>query len=344
MAYIEKRRTGKGEVRYRVQIRRKGQPDLNRTFRTAARAKAWALQVEAGVEYPRVKHTLADAMRDYALEVSPTKRGGRWERVRLAALGKLEIAGLPIATIDSDRIGKWRNARLLEVGPATVRRELNLLQSVFEVARREWKWIRTNPVKDVRKPQEPPARRRGVKDTELAALAAKAQDAGYREVLAGFELGIETGMRAGEMWSLEREQIDLNAGVARLERTKNGDARDVALSPRAIEIIRGLLADERPMLFTITNAVRDGLFRKLRTLAGIPDLHFHDSRSEAVSRLSRRLPIMELAAQIGHRDLNSLNSYYQPSAADRAKRLRASAHTRPQPRPRPSGGVRRQGK
>jgi len=213
---------------------------------------------------------------------------------------------------------------------------MNLLTSVFETAKSEWHWIPANPCRGVRKPSEPPPRRRGVKEGELERLGEKLSGRAGKEVLAGFELGIETGMRAGEMWGLERDQIDLKHAVVHLDETKNGDKRDVALSPRSVSIIRELLADGRVQLFTVLNSVRDGLFRKARDAAGIPDLHFHDSRSEAVSRLSKILKVQDLADQIGHRDLNSLMSYYKPSAHDRAKQLGA-ALTKRSPRKRPTG-------
>jgi integrase len=229
---------------------------------------------------------------------------------------------------------------LKEVGPATVRREMNLLQAVYEAARREWKWVRVNPFRDVRKPVEPPARRRGVPQAEFDKLAPHLTGPAGREVLAGFELGIETGMRAGEMWGLERGQIDLEAGVAHLTLTKNGDARDVALSPRARAIVQGLLEDGRPELFAITTASRDALFRKARNAAGIPDLHFHDSRSEAVIRLSKVLDVLQLAEQIGHRNLNSLQMYFRQPASERARLLGAPRKKRSPPR-QPSAASRR---
>lgn len=341
MAYFEKRITKKGVVRWRVQIRRLGLPDLSRTFRTRAHGEQWARGIEGGYEVaPSGKHTLLQALRRYAQEVSPTKRGARWERLRLKAMEEDEIAKVAIAMIDSDRWGKWRDARLKEVGPATVRREMNLLQAVYEAARREWKWVRVNPFRDVRKPAEPPARRRGVSQDEFDNLAKKLTGPAAQEVLAGFELGIETGMRAGEMWGLERGQIELAAGVAHLTITKNGDARDVALSPRAIAIMEGLLEDGRPTLFTITSASRDALFRKARNAAGISDLHFHDSRSEAVIRLSKKLGVLELAEQIGHRDLNSLQAYYRQPAAERARLLGEPRRRRSPPR-RPTAASRR---
>lgn len=321
MAYFERR----GD-RWRVQIRRRG-VEQSRTFRTKAQAKEWALQVEAGItgdKRPQGRQTVLEAFRKYAKDISPTKRGKRWEQVRLKALEGSPIAKLRIVQVNGETIGDWRNARLKEVSAATVKREMNLLTSVFETAKSEWHWIPTNPCRGVRKPSEPPARRRGVKDGELERLAVRLSGTAGKEVLAGFELGIETGMRAGEMWSLSRDQIDLEHAVAHLDKTKNGDKRDVALSPRAVEILRALLADERVQLFTVRNSVRDALFRKARDAAGIPDLHFHDSRSEAVSRLSKILKVQDLADQIGHRDLNSLMSYYKPSAKDRAKQLGAA--------------------
>jgi integrase len=340
VAYFEKRITRKGEVRWRVQVRRRG-ADETRTFRTKSRAREWALQVEAGITgeaRPLGKHTVLEALRRYAVEVSPAKRGGRWEVVRLKAFEREPLdpfVALPLGHVAENHVAAWRDRRLKQVGSSTVRREMNLLASIFELARREWKWIRANPFRDVRKPPEPPARRRGVKASELAALKARAESSAEREVVAGFELGIETGMRAGEMWGLGPEQID--GAVAHLEMTKNGDSRDVALSPRAGEIISGLLADGRPQLFTISNAVRDVLFRRLRDLAGLPDLHFHDSRSEAAWRLSKKLKIQDLADQFGWRDLNSLLFYYKPSAADRAMQLAADEpRTKRSPRKLPS--------
>lgn len=341
MAYFEKRTTKKGVVRWRAQIRRLGLPDLNRTFRTKAHAEQWARALEGGFEAPVVgKHTLLAAMRRYAQEVSPTKRGKRWEQLRLKAMEDDPIVRVAMAAIDSDRWGKWRDRRLEEVAPATVRREMNLLHALYEEARRGWKWVRINPFLDVRKPQEPPARRRGVKEGELEKMAEHLVGPVGQEVLLGFELGIETGMRAGEMWSLERAQVDLDARVAHLTRTKNGDARDVALSPRAAVIVAGLLEDGRKHLFTSSIASRDALFRKARKAAGIADLHFHDSRAEAVNRLSKKLGVLELAEQIGHRDLRSLQLYYRQPAEERARLLDDSRTKRP-PRKRPSAASRR---
>lgn len=319
---------GKG---WRAQIRRLGHKPLSKTFPLKGQARAWADKTEEALLIGRrpdtTKHTLANAFQRYAKEVSPSKRGSRWEQLRLAALGLHPLARHPIAAVTSDDIGRMRDDSLAgrhrkrAVSGSTVRREMNLLDSVFEAARKEWKWIGVNPVKDARKPAEPDARRRRVSDAERKTMTEHLTGPAGVQVAAGFELGIETGMRAGEMWSLERPQIDLKGRVAHLLKTKNGAQRDVSLSPKAVRLIRAQLTDGRQRLFTCTSAVRDALFRKARIAAGIPDLHFHDSRAEAVWRLSKKLNVLELAEQIGHRDLRSLQSYYRDSAIERAKKL-----------------------
>lgn len=321
MATVSKH--GKG---WRAQIRRLGHPPQSRTFPLKSQAWEWAAKAErevlTGIIAPS-KHTLGAALERYARDESPKKRGGRWEQYRLRAdpIRLATMAAKPIGQVTANDLSLWRDRRLKAVSNATVRREMNLLESLFEVARLEWKWVQVNPMKDVTKPTEPRSRRRRIKDAEVRAIAPRLTGPSGLEVLAGFRLAIETGMRAGEMWTLERPQIDLKRRVVKLLKTKNGDERDVALSTAAVTIIRTLLKDGRPRLFTTTNAVRDTLFRKARDGAGVVNLHFHDSRTEAIYRLSKKLDTLELARQIGHRDPKSLLFYYEADAAEMARKL-----------------------
>jgi integrase len=93
----------------------------------------------------------------------------------------------------------------------------------------------------------------------------------------------------------------------------------VPLSTRAVEILRALPRSSAPA-FDIHPSIRDALWRKYRP-KDLLDLHFHDTRSEAVSRLSKKFDVLQLARVIGHRDLNSLLIYYKESASEMAKRL-----------------------
>ena len=76
-----------------------------------------------------------------------------------------------------------------------------------------------------------------------------------------------------------------------------------------------------PLVFSLSSANLDALFRKAKARALIDDLHFHDTRHEGITRLSRRLPILALARAVGHRDLRMLQIYYNESGEDLAKML-----------------------
>jgi integrase len=137
---------------------------------------------------------------------------------------------------------------------------------------------------------------------------------------------METAMRAGEIRSLTRARVDVKARVAYLPDTKNGDDREVPLTKDAIALLDCMPKGE---LWEDLNAgSHDALFRKAKKRAGIgtvrgEHLTFHDLRAEALTRLSKKVPLITLAAIAGHRDLNSLQGYYRESASDIAARLDA---------------------
>ncbi len=319
MASYEKR----GKV-WRVRIMRDGQK-VSATFPTKQQAAAWAMQREAeltGVRLP--DKTLADALERFRLKVAPTRKGARWEELRLLVMESATIARRPLARLTGADIATWRDGRLGEVAPATVAREMALLRTVLETARREWHWLRDKPMADVRVPKSPPSRKRRVPQDEIdrvtLALGITDTETATAENRTGlaFLFAVETAMRAGEILGLR--WTDVHARHVVLPRTKNGDVREVPLSARAREILSALPRD-KATCFDVHPGTRDALWRRAVKAAKIADLHFHDSRAEAIWRLSKKLDVMEIATMIGHRDINSLRLYYNTSADELADRL-----------------------
>lgn len=322
MATISKRAGPRG-VRWRAQVRKRGRKPVSRTFRTKAEADSWAALEESTGTAAAGRYTVADAFDRWEREEAPRRPGGRWEGLRIAAWRRQEWAAKRLSYLTQGDVADLRAAWLGRVSGATVAREMTLLATILEAARRDWGWLGANPARGVRRPPEPPPRRRGITADEIDRIVLALGFLGVVErpghqVAVAFLLALETAMRAGEMIGLAWERVDLERRVARLPKTKNGDAREVALSARAVELLR-LLPASRP--FTISSASLDALFRKARDRAGIADLHFHDSRGEAITRLAKRLDVLELARMIGHRDLNSLMFYYRASAEEIAAKL-----------------------
>ena len=81
------------------------------------------------------------------------------------------------------------------------------------------------------------------------------------------------------------------------------------------------MASGREELFRVADSSRDALFRKALGRLGIADLHFHDARGEALTRMSRRVDILTLQKISGHIDIGQIAYYYRETPADIAKRL-----------------------
>ena len=330
---------------WRAEVRRKNIPPQSATFDTKAEAVAWAHEIEAGVRKGVAGvHTLAEAIERYRRDVAPNRGGARWEDLRLARIARdWTPARKRLADLTAADFAAWRDARLQEVAPATVGREMTIVRGVLEVARKEWGWIATQPMAEVRAPREPPPRRRRMTQDEIKRVcmalgyrAGQAPQRASQRVALAFLFAIETAMRSGEIVGMH--WADVHPRYVVLPRTKNGDRREVPLSAAAREILALLPRGAGPV-FGLTSAVRDVLFREARDAAAIKNLRFHDSRAEAVWRLSKKLDVLQLARMVGHRDLRSLQIYYNESADELSKRLDAFEDAqRPQrgrPRPRP---------
>jgi len=308
----------------------------SQSFQTKAEARAWAeraeSEIELGVHATAGTARLGDAMQRYADEISSKRESGRWEIIRLRQMQRHKIARVRLDRLQPAHIAEWRDDRLEAVKPASVRREFNLLRSVLEQCRREWRLIASNPSDDVRKPgNSRPRDQRVIPDDADRIALALGFDAADPEIrtmqqraAVAFLLAIESGMRAGEIVSLTWDQVYLDKRFVHLDRTKNGDERDVPLTSRAVELIEILESgrqDGDDRMLELNRTQLDSHFRKGRDHSGLRHIAFHDSRHEAITRLARKVDVMTLARLVGHRDLRSLLTYYNESAADIAQRL-----------------------
>lgn len=284
-----------------------------KTFPTKREAVAWANDQEAQGYLP--SKTLADAIERYK-PVAEKHKGSQSELSRLNQIASDDLAKIQLERITSAKIADYRDRRLLAVAPVSVRRELIILSSLFELAKNEWQWIRENPLKTVKKPIPAPARRRGVAQVEIDTICEKLSTMRVGPQVADmFLLSIETGMRLGELLSLRWDGV--GEKYATLQETKNGDIRRVPLSEKAREIVSRRKDIDPDSVFTLSQHVASQTFRR----ATINGVHFHDARSEAITRLSKKLDVMQLAKMIGHRDLKSLMFYYAEKPEDIADRL-----------------------
>ena len=103
--------------------------------------------------------------------------------------------------------------------------------------------------------------------------------------------------------------------------TKTGRGRDVALSTRAVQLLELLPPTTKAGCFGMTSLQLYPIFRKLKQKAAIEGLNFHDTRHEAITRLAKKMPVLALARNVGHSDINQLMTYYNEPAENLARIL-----------------------
>ena len=285
----------------------------SKSFATKREATAWGNEKEQNGLAPR--KTLSDLIEKYR-PIAEKHRGYQAELSRMNHLAGSDIGNVLLDRITPARLAEYRDSRLKEVAPVSVRREMIILSAMFKIAVDEWGWLSSNPLGTVKKPSPSKARMRGITSEEIETICKNlAPMRAGKQVEAMFLFAIETGMRLSEILSIQWE--DVSDKTVFLQRTKNGDSRTVPLSLKAREIIAGRRGIDPESVFTLAAHTASKAFQR----ASVSGVHFHDSRSEAITRLSKKLEVMQLAKMIGHRDLRSLMIYYAEKAEEMADKL-----------------------
>nr|WP_272927643.1 tyrosine-type recombinase/integrase [Burkholderia thailandensis] len=271
--------------------------------------------------------------REYVEKVSDKKAGARAEALRLRAFEKdfPDLAALKLSEFKTPHLVEWRDARLKKVKPGSVVREINLIRNVFYTARDEWQWLTHNPFIGLKIPQEGAPRDRRIDPwgevrpicRALGYVAGKAPETKSQETALAFLVALRSAMRAGEILQLGRANCDLQkrvAVVAHKMQRLTGKPRSIPFTRETARLLAPVADRER--FFTIDSSSLDALFRKTKKSLKIDDLHFHDSRAEALTRLARRVDVLTLSKISGHSDLRMLSEvYYRESAEDIAARI-----------------------
>ncbi|MDQ9444734.1 site-specific integrase [Escherichia coli] len=357
MATIRKR----GNYQWEAQIRKRGFPSQTKTFNTKVEADAWAKMIESemarGVWLSRSEAestTLYEALTRYEKEIVPDKKGAVQDRSLVRILKGTHLAKNYMASIRSADVAKLRDEWLKIYAPATVLRRLALLSHVFNVSRKEWGMESLlNPVEAIRKPHPKNSRTRRLEALPLVSeqtgvTSGKELANEIEHIIAATHslvlpaiilLALETAMRRSEIAELRWRFIDLDRRVAHLPDTKNGNARDVPLSTKAITILSSLKEHSKPAADKVFDMRADAITRafdravkrareryeKTNSLCEesfLKDLRFHDLRHEATSRLAEIFPMHELTKITGHKDPRMLMRYYHPKAEDLALKLK----------------------
>ncbi len=154
----------------------------------------------------------------------------------------------------------------------------------------------------------------------------------YGAVIASMaRFGSETGLRPGELFALDRADLDggfvdvrraASSPVREIRPPKNGRSRRVVLSPRAASAAELCPRLHETRLFATPTGRQlwapafSTLWRPVRHAAGLPEVTLHHLRHYCATRLLEAgLEAWEVAVQLGHTDGGALvmSTYGHPS-------------------------------
>ncbi|MDA3440045.1 site-specific integrase [Acinetobacter bereziniae] len=320
---------------YRIQIQIDGKR-ISCTRDTIKECEQWAARTileskiaqndeEKGVKPKITFRELLDQYYNNVGQFKESRSSRDWMKGQLSKFDEKFgfLSGTSIYEINPKQLTNWRNKRSLEVGANTVLKEISFYSALFTYAQKELFLLEENPWLLISKPKKPKARARRIHPSEIdLILKALNYEMGDVPVLPqhfvawGFLFAIETAVRRGELLSLHKK--DVHKDHIHLPKTKNGEPRNVPLSEEAKVLLTLIKHTGKKVIPQSENAFRL-MWEKRKALVGLNDLHFHDTRHEAISRLVRvkKLPVEVLAKITGHKKIDVLvNTYYNPNAQD----------------------------
>ena len=347
MANISERKTKSGESRYQVIVRLKGYPPQVATFKRKTDAANWAKQTEAAILEGRFfkgsqarKATFADLVDRYIESVVPVRHkhpiANKAIRYHLA-WWKEHLGPYYLSDITPARIAELRDMLLKSPArtgaghskkdkdgatktksSATVIRYLASLSVMLSVAADEWGLIDQNPAQKVKRPRDESARVRFLSDDERHALLKVCRESSNPYLYIVVVLALSTGARYSEIMNLRWRDVDLERGVARLEKTKNRERRALPLAHEALQQVKALaeISACKPANFLFARAdgkapmeIRKHWLNAVED-AGIEDFRFHDLRHSAASYLAMNgATLAEIAEVLGHKTLQMVKRY-----------------------------------
>lgn len=332
MAEIEKRKSKKGEISYRVKVRLKGCPAQYATFKRLTDAKRWEQQTESAIREGRYfkaseakRHTLAEAIDRYVENILPRKPKialkqypqYQWWKEQLGNFLLVDITPALLAE-HRDKLAATKTPKGGLKTPATINRYLAALSHLFTIAIKEWEWMENNPLRKISKLKEPRGRDRYLSDDERDRLLKACKESDTPYLYLAVILAISTGARKMEIFGLRWERIDFDRNVIVLNETKNGDCRSLTLAGYALNLMQTYSRlcnfPKTGWLFPSERVDKPIDLRKswdkALKQAGVSDFKFHDLRHTAASYLAmNNATVPQIAEVLGHKTLQMVKRY-----------------------------------
>ena len=325
MASIYKR-NGK----WRVEIRKKGSKGIHKSFIVKDDAIRFARETEVKIEQGLYQDlTLAkttklkDVLVQYRDRVSINKKGYEQERYKINKISRSDIADKTLSQLTPLVLFEYIEQQKKLYTASTINKSITIINLALKFAERFLGIVlNNNPLKFIKRLKESNFIGQVIEPHEEALLLKHAEFSKLYWLKTAIILGIDCGLRRGEILKLKAEDINFKNNTAVLRDTKNGEIREIGLSQRAIQEIKKLPVAIDGKLFPSKRIDTFSFYyNQLQRRSGVKK-RFHDTRHTFASRKAMQgWSITEIAAQGGWKQLQVLKRYTHIKAEYLAKKM-----------------------
>jgi integrase len=318
---------------WQATIKRKGHPLQIKTFAGKAPAAAWARRIETSMDNGSWIDTRAQD--SHMIEDIIDKLVYSYERFGLEVvvpkMGQLNMLkryfqGCSIHDLTCDDILTFAAERRRTVKASTLQYQLYYFKQAISHSR-----IRTEvnavgmAIEELKRKKIIMGSVRRDRRLEKGEYELLMKTAGSHWIAAAIDIAIESGMRQGEIHSLSEANIDYDKRLITIWRKdKHAEGgKKKAIIPLLKGVREALVRHQHHFgssstLFAVKRAASiSDKVAKLCKKAGVEDLHFHDLRHEAITRMFERgMTVTQVRVVSGHSSLDQLSRYVNLRAED----------------------------
>lgn len=223
-----------------------------------------------------------------------------------------------ISPIDIERmkteLRKGVNKRGKPFAAATIKHQLVIIRRLYNLARMWNLYDGKNPIDSVSMPKVDNQQTEFLTDEELTRLLDTLETWPFRESAAFIRFALFTGLRRGELFKLQWDDVDFERGIITLKDPKSGKTESIPVSGEAMEVLRTLEVISS-FVFPGENGKQrsnfHGPWRRIREAAGLPKgFRFHGLRHHFASTLvSNGVDLLVVQKLLTHKDSKTTSRY-----------------------------------
>ena len=243
------------------------------------------------------------------------------------SIWKERFGNMPVKNVTQQKIERFLVERMAEknLSPATRNRHLAFLSSMFNKGK-AWELIGDNPAAGIKPLRENGARTRFLNNDEIGLLLHAASDQ-FRPILL---TALHTGMRRGEIISLQWSDVDMKNRKITVQNSKSGKKRTIDITDTLLDALRVLPSRFKkgyvfPSPKDPTKPCYDfkRQFRNTIKASQIENFRFHDLRHTFASHLVMSgVDIKSVQELLGHASLIMTMKYFHLAPDHRLRAIK----------------------